>query len=75
VNKTSRKTKDDLNAVKQAEWQAKRVAYNAKCEKLKRQGVPKSQWPCAPWYPFGKKSYEQWLAEGDEPEYDDKIII
>ena len=73
VNKTTRKTKDELNAVKRAEWQAKRAAYDTKCEKLQRQGVPKSQWPRAPWYPFGKKSYEQWLAEGDEPEYDEKV--
>jgi hypothetical protein len=73
ANKTARKTKYNSNTVKRAEWQAKRVAYNAECEKLRRQGVPKSQWPRPPWYPFGKKSYEQWLAEGDEPEYDDKL--
>jgi hypothetical protein len=72
ANKTARKTKYASNAVKQAEWQVKRVAYNAECEKLRRQGVPKLQWPHPPWYPFGKKSYEQWLAEGNEPEYDDK---
>jgi hypothetical protein len=70
--KTARKTKYASNAVKWAEWQVKQVAYNAECEKLRRQGVPNSQWPCPPWYPFGKKSYEQWLAEGNEPEYDDK---
>ena len=75
ANKTARMTKDNLNAVKRVEWKAKRVAYNAKCEKLRRQGVPKSQWPRAPWYPFGKKTYEQWLAEGDEPEYDDKTLL
>ena len=71
ANQATKKTKGDLNAAKRAEWKAKRAVYDAKCEKLKRQGVPKSQWPRAPWYPFGKKTYEEWLAEGDELEYED----
>jgi len=70
ANQATKKTKGDLNTVKQAEWKAKQVVYDAKCKKLKRQGVPKLQWPHASWYPFGKKSYEEWLAEGDRPEYD-----
>src|SRR5882757_9156846 len=69
-NQATKKTKGDLNAAKRAEWKAKQVVYDAKCKKLKRQGVPKLQWPHASWYPFGKKSYEEWLAEGDRPEYD-----
>ena len=71
ANQATKKTKGNLNAVKWAEWKAKQAVYDAKCKKLKRQGVPKSQWPCAPWYPFGKKTYEEWLAEGDELECED----
>ena len=78
ANQATKKTKGDLNAVKQVEWKAKWVTYvlyDAKCKKLKRQGVPKLQWPHAPWYPLGKKSYEEWSeewsVEGDEPEYDE----
>ena len=40
-----------------------------------RGAQPKKGWPHKPWYPFGKKTYEQWKVEGKEKDIDEGVVI
>ena len=40
-----------------------------------RGAQPKKGCPCKPWYPFGKKTYEQWKVEGKEKDIDKGVVI
>ena len=75
VKKSEAVKKKEETAAAREKYRAEMVVWEAECTELQEKNIPKKEWPHKPWYPFGKKTYEQWKAEGKEKDIDEGVVI
>ena len=75
VKKSEAVKKKEETAATREKYRAEMVVWEAECAELQEKNIPKKEWPRKPWYPFGKKTYEQWKAEGKEKDIDKGVVI
>lgn len=50
------------------------IVWELECAELQKEKIPKREWPCKPWYPFGRKTYKQWKAEGKAKGVNERVV-
>ena len=75
VKKSEAIKKKEETAAAREKYRAEMVVWEAECVELQEKNIPKKEWPRKPWYPFGKKTYEQWKVEGKEKDINKGVVI